>query len=67
VDAIGESRGVHRATAARWVKRAHARLVRGVRAALQERLAMTDATYESVVRLIASRLELTLERYLGAP
>ncbi len=55
----------HCATAARWVKRAHGRLVAGVQAAFQRRLGLTGADYESVLRLIRSRLELSLGTYLG--
>lgn len=65
VDVIGETHGVHRATAARWVKRAHGRLVQGVHAALQRRLELSGADYESILRLIASRLELSLGTFLG--
>ena len=51
------------ATAARWVAKAHHRLMRRTRERLVDELGITPSEFESVFKLIVSRLELTLERY----
>ncbi len=63
VDEIGGLFDVHRATAARWVAKAHHRLMRRTRERLVDELGITPSEFESVFKLIVSRLELTLERY----
>lgn len=63
VDEIGALFDVHRATAARWVKRAHRRLMKRTRERLVAELGITPSEFESVFKLIVSRLELTLERH----
>ena len=67
VDAIGALHGVHRATAARWVVRAHRTLLEGVRSVIMARLGLREDEYASVLRDIYSRLDLSLERYLRPP
>jgi RNA polymerase sigma-70 factor (ECF subfamily) len=67
VDAIGALHSVHRATAARWVVRAHRTLLEGVRSLLMARLGLGEDEYASVLRGIYSRLDLSLERYLKSP
>jgi RNA polymerase sigma-70 factor (ECF subfamily) len=64
VDALGALFNVHRATAARWVSKAHARLVRAVKKALTERLG-GKKDYASILRVLGSQLHLTLDRYLS--
>jgi RNA polymerase sigma-70 factor (ECF subfamily) len=64
VDAIGSLYGVHRATAARWVAKAHADLADRLKKALVARLGVTNKDYSSILRLIASRFDITLERYM---
>jgi RNA polymerase sigma-70 factor (ECF subfamily) len=64
VDAIGALYGIHRATAARWVVRAHETLLERVRTALVARLGISEDEYSRVLLLVQSRLELSLERYL---
>ncbi len=66
VDEIGTLYGVHRATAARWVVKAHERLVLDVKAAMRGRLRVDDSEYASILRLIESQLEITLEKRLAA-
>jgi RNA polymerase sigma-70 factor (ECF subfamily) len=65
VDAIGALFSVHRATAARWVSKAHERLVRAVKRALGERLGAGHKDYGSVLRALGSQLHVTLDRYLA--
>ncbi len=67
VEAIGALYGVHKTTAARWVVRAHQALLDAVRAAVIARLGIAEDEYASVLRLVHSRLELSLERYLKTP
>ena len=62
VDQIGDLFGVHRATAARWVAKAHRRLMKRTRHRLVDQLGITASEFESLFKLIVSRLELTLER-----
>jgi len=61
VDAIGTLFDVHRATAARWVVKAHRRLVKRTRDHLHRELGISPSEFESIFKLIVSRLELTLE------
>lgn len=65
VDELGALYRVHRATAARWVNDVRAELVAAVRAALAERLGANDVGLRTVIELVASRLELSLERWVG--
>jgi RNA polymerase sigma-70 factor, ECF subfamily len=64
VEAIGALYGVHKTTAARWVVRAHEALLGAVRAAVILRLGIGEDEYASVLRMVHSRLDLSLERYL---
>jgi RNA polymerase sigma-70 factor (ECF subfamily) len=64
IDQIGRAHGVHRATAARRVQRAREELVAGVRATLVAQLGVAEAEIDSVMRLVESQLEITMERVL---
>ncbi|MDB4963320.1 MAG: putative DNA-binding regulatory protein [Myxococcales bacterium] len=64
IDAIGAAFGVHRATAARWLQRARAALVTGTRNVLAQRLSMPVDQIDSVIRLVQSRLDASMVRYL---
>lgn len=68
---IGAVYGVHGATAARWIAAAREHLVRALRKTFAERLQVSKDELESVLRLIESTANVTLERYLkeleGAP
>jgi RNA polymerase sigma-70 factor (ECF subfamily) len=64
IDQIGRAHGVHRATAARRVQRARDELVVGVRATLIAQLGVSDAEIDSVMRLVESQLDITMERVL---
>jgi RNA polymerase sigma-70 factor (ECF subfamily) len=65
VEAIGALYHVHRATAARWVVKAHARLITTVKRELGARLGVGSDEVRSILRLIESQVEVTLERYLA--
>lgn len=64
IDALGAAYGVHRATAARWATRARGALVAATRVKLAERLAISVEEIDSVIRLVQSRLEASVVRYL---
>ncbi|MEM6995364.1 MAG: transcriptional regulator, partial [Myxococcota bacterium] len=62
---LGAMYGVHHATAARWLRDAHAALIDGVRARLGERLGVQSRELLSLMRAVRSRLDLTLSGALG--
>ncbi len=64
IDAIGAAFGVHRATAARWLQRARVALVSGTRNILSQRLKLPVEEIDSVIRLVQSRLDASIVRYL---
>lgn len=65
IDQIGERYGVHRSTAARWVSVAHAELGAAIRAQLATRLAISESQVDSIVALVTSCVEVSLERLLA--
>jgi RNA polymerase sigma-70 factor (ECF subfamily) len=67
IDELGALYRVHRATAARWIAAAREELLERTRAALQERLSISSPELDSVLRLIASRLDVTLRDILKPP
>jgi RNA polymerase sigma-70 factor (ECF subfamily) len=64
IDEVGAAYGVHRATAARWLNRARGALVGTTHKRLAERLKMPVDQVESVIRLVQSRLDASVIRYL---
>ncbi|HEU4611574.1 MAG TPA: sigma factor-like helix-turn-helix DNA-binding protein [Kofleriaceae bacterium] len=64
IDAIGAAFGVHRATAARWLNRARGALVAATHHRLAARLRMPVEQIQSVIRLVQSRLDASVIRYL---
>lgn len=64
IDRIAAIYGVHRATAARWIAHARDALVDGVRRTLQTRLCVDAEELDSLLRLVHSRLELSLRLLL---
>ena len=67
IDELGKLYGVHRATAARWAQAARLALIEATRQILDERLALTDSEFRSLVRLVISQLELRLDSELDEP
>ena len=65
IDDIAAIHRVHRATAARWLVRARDRLVTELRARLMRRLKLSRSEERSLLALIRSRLDLSLERVLA--
>jgi RNA polymerase sigma-70 factor, ECF subfamily len=66
IDRIAALYGIHRATAARWVAQAREALVAGVRRRLQAELAVAPERLDSILRLIESRLDVSLRQLLPA-
>lgn len=64
IDELGAAYGVHRATAARWLTRARGALVSATRARLAAKLAMPVDEIDSVIRMVQSRLDASVVRYL---
>ncbi|MBA2544375.1 MAG: transcriptional regulator, partial [Deltaproteobacteria bacterium] len=64
IDELGAAYGVHRATAARWLNRSRGALVAATRNRLAARLSMPIEEIDSVIRLVQSRLDASVVRYL---
>ena len=64
IDEVGAAYGVHRATAARWLNRARGALVAATHERLATRLELPVDQIESVIRLVQSRLDASVVRYL---
>jgi RNA polymerase sigma-70 factor (ECF subfamily) len=64
IDELGPMYGVHRATAARRLNDAREALLARVRREFAERARVTDREMNSVLRLVESRLGVTLKRLL---
>ena len=64
IDEMGAIYGVHRATVARWLARIRRDLEQRTRRALMERLSVGGEELESIMRLIQSQLEASIERFL---
>ncbi len=65
VDRIGALYGVHRATAARRVAAARAAFAAAIRSELAGRLAIPDEEVDSIIRLVQSRIDASIERLLA--
>jgi RNA polymerase sigma-70 factor, ECF subfamily len=63
IDEIGTLYRVHRATAARWIARARQAVLTATRAALMKRLTVQPEELDSILRLINSRLEVSLRAF----
>jgi RNA polymerase sigma-70 factor (ECF subfamily) len=64
IDGLSVIYGVHRATAARWLARARSTLMVNTRQRLRHRLGITSEELDSILRLIQSRLDVTLRGML---
>jgi RNA polymerase sigma-70 factor (ECF subfamily) len=65
IDQLGERYGVHRATAARWLSAAREDLGARIRAELADRLKISESQVDSIVALVTSRIEVSVERLLA--
>jgi RNA polymerase sigma-70 factor (ECF subfamily) len=64
IDDLGALHGVNRVTASRWLSRAREDVARATRKTLAARLRLSAGEMESVLRLVRSELDLSLERVL---
>jgi RNA polymerase sigma-70 factor (ECF subfamily) len=64
IDEIGSLHGVHRATAARWLAQARTQLLERTRAEVVARLGIAPGEVDSILRLVHSRLDVSMERAL---
>jgi RNA polymerase sigma-70 factor, ECF subfamily len=67
IDAIGVIHGVHRATAARWLVAARDALAEHTRRFLGAALGASVSEIESIIRLVRSRVDVSLERLIDEP
>lgn len=67
IDQLAAIYHVHRSTVARMVVRARETLLGEVRRILGERLELSESELESLERMVQSKLEVSLERYLREP
>jgi RNA polymerase sigma-70 factor (ECF subfamily) len=65
VEQIGAIYQVNKSTVSRWLTRSRQTILEHTRRALMQRLAIDDQELDSVLRLIESRLEVTLSALLG--
>lgn len=65
IDQIGAIYRVHRVTAFRWLRLAQNALVAGTKAQMATRLHIPASEVDSVLRLVQSRFDISVERVLG--
>lgn len=65
-DRLAAMYAVHRATAFRWLEEARVALFAGMRKALGERLRVADHELDSVIELLASRVDVSVRRLLDS-
>jgi RNA polymerase sigma-70 factor, ECF subfamily len=65
LDQIAALYGVHRATAARWLAKVRAALAGGTQKALAERLKLEADEVSSVIRMVQSRFDVSVDRLLA--
>lgn len=66
IDDLGAIYGVHRATAARWLERVRGDLLEGTRERLIKGIQIGPAELDSIMQLIQSRLDVSIQRILEA-
>jgi RNA polymerase sigma-70 factor (ECF subfamily) len=64
IDQIGAIYSVHRATVARRIAHARETLLSATRTALMEKLRVDQTEFESIMRLIQSRLDISIHQFL---
>ena len=64
IDEIGVLYGVHRATVARWIASVRESLFELTRRALISRLSIDEGDVDSVLRMIDSQLDISIERVM---
>jgi RNA polymerase sigma-70 factor (ECF subfamily) len=64
IDELAAMHSVHRATAARWVKRLREQLFTDTRRGLMRRLHLSPSEFDSAMRLVRSQLDVSISRHL---
>lgn len=64
IDQIGAIYNVHRATVARWIAKARETLLTETRTLLMKRLRVDQNEFESIMRLIQSRFDVSIHHFL---
>jgi len=64
IDAIAELHGIHRSTASRWLTAARDDLIKRTKAALRARLRISPTEVESILKVLADQVDVTLEGLL---
>jgi RNA polymerase sigma-70 factor, ECF subfamily len=64
IDQIGAIYNVHRATVARWIAKARETLLEETRSTLMQRLRVDQTELESIMRLIQSRFDVSIQHFL---
>jgi len=65
IDDLAATYKVHRATTARWIQGARERLLKATRDAFSKSARLRPNECDSVIRLLESRIDVTLQRFLG--
>jgi RNA polymerase sigma-70 factor (ECF subfamily) len=65
IDQLGARYGTHRATASRWLTAAREELRAGIRKRLAAQLLVSESQVDSIVALVTSRIEVSLDRLLS--
>jgi RNA polymerase sigma-70 factor (ECF subfamily) len=66
IDDLGQLYGVHRATAARWIRGACARLASSLRQLLRAELGLSASEYERWIESMGSSIDLSVAKYLAS-
>jgi RNA polymerase sigma-70 factor (ECF subfamily) len=65
IDQLGARYATHRSTASRWLTAAREELRAGIRARLAAQLLISESQVDSIVALVTSRIEVSLDRLLA--
>lgn len=65
LDRIGKIYGVAQSTVSRWMSSARDRIVAEAKRVLRDEMHIAPEEYESMARLLASQLDLSVSRLLG--
>jgi RNA polymerase sigma-70 factor (ECF subfamily) len=64
IDQIGVIYNVHRATVARWIARSREKLLQATRTELMQKLRINEGEFESIMRMIQSRFDVSIHHFL---
>jgi RNA polymerase sigma-70 factor (ECF subfamily) len=67
IDELGGLLRIHRSSAARRIVKTRETLLSGTRRSLQAKLSLGRPDFDQLMGLVASRLDLSIERFLGEP